>query len=75
MTEDTMTRTGPSAAKAFAQAQAEAVPAPRRLLLAAMLAAATSFAMACSAFTGPRSYGSVPIASSNLPPRRGAARS
>lgn len=70
-----MTDLRPSAAKAFAPAQAEAVPAPRRLLLAAMLAAATSFAMACSAFTGPRSYGSAPVVSSNPPPRRGAARS
>lgn len=57
------------------QGPAERAPAPRRLLLAAMLAAATSFAMACSAFTGPRSYGSAPVVSSNPPPRRGAARS
>lgn len=70
-----MTRTGSSTAKALAQVQAETIPAPRRLLLAAMLAAATSFAMACSAFTGPRAYGSAPVASSNPPPRRGAARS
>jgi hypothetical protein len=66
-------RTQP-AAKALAQAQPEAIPTPRRLLLAAMLAAATSFAMACSAFTGPRAYGSAPVVSSNPPPRRGAAR-
>lgn len=70
-----MTRTGSSPAKALAQTQAEAIPAPRRLLLAAMLAAAASFAMACSAFTGPRSYGPSPITTSNAPPRRGAARS
>ena len=70
-----MIRTSPSAANAFAQTQPEAIPTPRRLLLAAMLAAATSFAMACSAFTGPRSYGSAPVVSSNPPPRRGAARS
>ena len=70
-----MTRTGPSAATALAQTQVEAISAPRRLLLAAILAAATSFAMACSAFTGPRAYGSAPAVSSNPPPRRGAARS
>ncbi len=70
-----MTHTGSSTAKALAQVQPEATPAPRRLLLAAMLAAATSFAMACSAFTGPRSYGPSPITTSNAPPRRGAARS
>lgn len=69
-----MTRTGSSTAKALAQVQPETIPAPRRLLLAAMLAA-TSFAMACSAFTGPRAYGSAPVVSSNPPPRRGAARS
>lgn len=60
---------------AEAHAQAEPVPAPWRLLLAAMLTAAASFAMACSAFTGPRSYGLSPIAISSAPPRRGAARS
>lgn len=70
-----MTHPGPSAARSLAPTQAEAIPAPRRLLVAAMLAAATSFAMACSAFTGPRSYGSAPVVSSNPPPRRGAARS
>ncbi|WID95283.1 hypothetical protein QO058_21225 [Bosea vestrisii] len=64
-----------STAKAPVQAQVETIPAPRRLLLAAMLAAAASFSMACSAFTGPRSYGPSPIVSSNPPPRRGAARS
>ncbi|SEL30381.1 hypothetical protein SAMN04515666_103359 [Bosea lupini] len=70
-----MTRTGSSTAKALAHVQPETIPAPRRLLLAAMLAATTSFAMACSAFTGPRAYGSAPVLSSNPPPRRGAARS
>lgn len=69
-----MTRTGSSTARALAQVQSETIPAPRRLLLAAMLAAATSFAMACSAFIGPRAYGSTPVLSSNPPPRRGAAR-
>jgi hypothetical protein len=73
--EYAMTHTGSSTAKALAQVQPEATPAPRGLLLAAMLAAATSFAMACSAFTAPRSYGSAPVVSSNPPPRRGAARS
>jgi len=67
-------RTQP-AARALAQTQAEPIPALRRLLAAALLAAAASFAMACSAFTGPRSYGPSPIATSNPPPRRGAARS
>lgn len=57
------------------QAQAEPVTALRHLLAAAMLAATASFAMTCSAFTGPRSYGPSPIAASNPPPRRGAARS
>lgn len=57
------------------QAQAEPVTALRRLLAAAMLAATASFAVTCSAFTGPGSYGPSPIATSNPPPRRGAARS
>lgn len=70
-----MTRTGQSPARELAQAQPEAIPTPRRLLVAAMLAAATSFAMACSAFTGPRAYGSAPVVSSNPPARRGVARS
>lgn len=69
-----MIRTGSSTARALAQVQPETIPAPRRLLLATMLAAATNFAMACSAFTGPRAYGSAPVLSSNPPPRRGAAR-
>ena len=70
-----MTSTGPSVAKALAQAQPEAIPAPRRLLAAAMLAATASFAMTCSAFTGPRAYGPSPITTSHAPPRRSAARS
>lgn len=60
----------PSTAEAPAQAQAESAPASRGLLLAAMLAAATSFAMSCSAFTGPRSYGLGTIVSSNPLPRK-----
>ena len=70
-----MTRIAPSLAKELAYTETEAIAGPRRLLLAAMLAAATSFAMTCSAFTGPRSYGSAPVVSSNPQPRRGAARS
>ena len=52
-----MTRIAPSLAKELAYTETEAIAGPRRLLLAAMLAAATSFAMTCSAFTGPRSHG------------------
>ncbi|RXT55921.1 hypothetical protein B6S44_07465 [Bosea sp. Tri-44] len=70
-----MTRIVPLTATASAPGQQQTAPAPRRLLAAVMLAAATSFAMACSAFTGPRSYGSAPVVSSNPSPRRGAARS
>ncbi|CAN7329377.1 hypothetical protein LJR090_002477 [Bosea sp. LjRoot90] len=70
-----MSRTDPLTATTPVQDQAEPAPALRRLLVAAMLAAAASFAMACSAFTGPRSYGPGPIATSNALPRRGAARS
>jgi hypothetical protein len=40
-----------------------------------MLAATASFAMTCSAFTGPRSYGPSPITTSDAPPRRGTVRS
>lgn len=69
-----MTRIAPLTVTAPNPGRPETAPAPRRLLLAAMLAAATSFAMACSAFTGPRSYGAAPVASSNPPPRRGATR-
>lgn len=68
-----MTRIVPLAATA--PAQPEPATALRRLLAAAMLAATASFAMTCSAFTGPRSYGPSTITASNAPPRRGAARS
>ena len=70
-----MTRIVPLSATAPAHGPAEPASALRRLLAAAMLAATASFAMTCSAFTGPRSYGSAPVVSSNPPPRRGAARS
>ena len=68
-----MTRIVPLAATA--PAQPEPVTALRHLLAAAMLAATASFAMSCSAFTGPRSYGVSPITTPNAPPRRGAVRS
>lgn len=68
-----MTRIVPLAATA--PAQPESATALRRLLAAAMLAATASFAMTCSAFTGPRSYGVSPITTSNAPPRRGTVRS
>lgn len=70
-----MTRIVPLSATARTQSLAEPSSALRRLLAAAMLAATASFAMTCSAFTGPRSYGPSPIQTSNAPPRRGAARS
>ncbi|MGX1788108.1 hypothetical protein ACWIGM_15270 [Bosea sp. NPDC055332] len=70
-----MARIVPLTAAAGAQTQAEPTSTLRRLLAAAMLAATASFAMTCSAFTGPRSYGPSPITTSNAPPRRGAARS
>jgi|GEM_PF-3931025 len=70
-----MTRVVPLAVKAPAQPQAEPATTLRRLLAAAMLAATASFAMTCSAFTGPRSYGPGPITTSNAPPRRSTARS
>lgn len=70
-----MTRIVPLTVSATAKVPAEPVPALRRLLAALMLAAVGSFAMTCSAFTGPRSYGPSPITTSNAPPRRGAARS
>ena len=70
-----MARIAPLTVTASARGPAETTPALRRLLAALMLAAAASFAMACSAFTGPRSYGSSPITTSNAPPRRGASRS
>lgn len=70
-----MTRIVPLAVTTPAQDPAEPRSALRRLLAAAMLAATASFAMTCSAFTGPRSYGPSPITTSNAPPRRGAVRS
>jgi hypothetical protein len=70
-----MTRIIPLTASAPAPRPPETAPIPRRVLAAVMLAAAASFTMACSAFTGPRSYGPSPIATSNALPRRGAARS
>ncbi len=59
---------------ATAPAQLERATALPRFLAAAMLAATASFAMTCSAFTGPRSYGPSTITASNAPPRRGAVR-
>lgn len=70
-----MTRIVPLTATAPAHGPAEPASALRRLLAAAMLAATASFAMTCSAFTGPRSYGPSPITTSSPPPRRGAVRS
>lgn len=70
-----MARIVPLTATAGAQTQVGPTSALRRLLAAAMLAATASFAMTCSAFTGPRSYGPSPITTSNASPRRGAARS
>lgn len=70
-----MTDIVPLNATARTQALADSSSTLRRLLAAAMLAATASFAMTCSAFTGPRSYGPSPITTSNAPPRRGAARS
>jgi hypothetical protein len=70
-----MTRIVPLAVTTPVRGPAEPASALRRLLAAAMLAATASFAMTCSAFTGPRSYGPSPIATSNAPRRRGAVRS
>ncbi|HEV2508875.1 hypothetical protein [Bosea sp. (in: a-proteobacteria)] len=70
-----MTRIVPLTATEPAQSPAESISALRRLLAAAMLAATASFAMTCSAFTGPRSYGPSPITTSDAPPRRGTVRS
>ncbi|CAD5295435.1 conserved exported hypothetical protein [Bosea sp. 62] len=68
-----MARIASLPATATAQSSAEPASAVRRLLAAAMLAATASFAMTCTAFTGPRSYGPSPITTSNAPPRRPAA--